>query len=78
MLIISFFFQALLLNNKPFEENSDNYFKLFNEVCVTIYLYIMLCLTDFQGQNNLREEQGWALIILLGTVILVNLVKAIT
>ncbi len=42
---------------------------------VSLYLYQMLILTDFMGENTLREEIGWSL---LGTVFLsaiINMIK---
>jgi hypothetical protein len=55
LLIISVFFQALLIYGKPFEERFDNSMSLFTETMVSLYLYILLGLTDYQGENLLRE-----------------------
>jgi hypothetical protein len=42
------------------------------EVSVSIYLYVLLSLTDFMGENTMREELGWVLTILTGTIVAVN------
>ena len=51
---------------------------LFNEIAVSLYLYIMLALTEFSGENPLRDELGWSLFILISFTILFNLLKALT
>ena len=42
------------------------------EVSVSIYLYILLSLTDFMGETTIRDELGWVLTILTGIVVAVN------
>jgi hypothetical protein len=42
------------------------------ELSVSIYLYVLLLLTDFMGENTVREELGWVLTILTGTVVAIN------
>ena len=48
---------------------------LFNEVMTSFYLYLKLCLTDFHGDESMRDEIGWALLILFIFTITVNLIK---
>ena len=50
---------------------------IFNEVMASLYLYLMLCLTDYHGDDTLRDEIGWALLILAIFTVIVNLIKAI-
>ena len=64
--------QGLMLVGKPRDSWRDNAIDFFIEVCVSIYLYILLVLSDFWGQNSFRDEEGWALVILVITVILIN------
>jgi hypothetical protein len=45
---------------------------LIIEASVSIYLYALLALTDFMGENALREELGWLLSILTGTIVAIN------
>jgi hypothetical protein len=42
------------------------------ELSVSIYLYVLLLLTDFMGENTVREELGWVLTILTGIVVAIN------
>ena len=53
----------------------DNHMLLFNEIMVSIYLYNLLCLTDFMGDHDYRDLIGWVLLILVVFTVLVNLVK---
>ena len=50
---------------------------LFNEVMVSVYLYLMISLTDFHGENPLRSEIGYALLFLVVFTVLVNFLKAL-
>lgn len=53
----------------------DNNMLLFNEIMVSIYLYLLICLTEFMGENDCREFIGWALLLLVCYTVLVNLAK---
>ena len=53
----------------------ENYMMLFNEIMVSVYLYLLLCLTDFMEENNSRDFIGLLLLSLVGFTVLVNLVK---
>ncbi len=50
---------------------------IFNELAVSLYLYLMMGLTDFHGWDNLREHFGFALFILLAFTLLINLIVAL-
>ena len=47
LLIVSVFFQITILTAKPLSEPVDNKYTLIFEAAVSIYLYILLMLTDF-------------------------------
>ncbi len=49
---------------------------LFNEVMVSVYLYLLMSLTDFTGPNPLRDDIGWALMVVVVIAVAVNLLKA--
>ena len=53
----------------------ENRITLFNEIMVSFYLYLMMGLTDFYGENSPRNEIGWALLFLVMFTVGVNLVK---
>ena len=67
----------MILGSRPLASPLDNLFSLFNELMVTTYLYLLLLLTDFIGENTNRDPQGTALLVVLGASIIVNLCKFI-
>jgi hypothetical protein len=75
LLGLSVIYQAFLVGSQPLIERADQLMSLFNEVATSIYLYLMLLLTDYMGDSGFREEIGWALLILIGVVVAVNLFK---
>ena len=50
---------------------------VFNEIMVSIYLYIMLLLTDYQGENVFRDTEGHALLYLIIFTVIVNFSKVL-
>ncbi len=71
--------QGLLTIIKPFESKSDNTMALLNELSVSFFLYIMMLLSDSNGDttSSKREFFGWALTMLMSGVILINLIKTL-
>ena len=53
----------------------DNQMQLFNEIMVSIYLYLLLCLTDFMGEHEVRDKIAWALLSTVVFTVLVNFLK---
>jgi hypothetical protein len=53
-------------------EKWDQKMALVIEASISIYLYALLSLTDFMGENTRRIELGWVLAILTGIVIGTN------
>jgi hypothetical protein len=79
LLVISYIMQGLIATSKPFESKLDNIFAFLNEVSASFYLYIMMLLSDSNGDttSTQRESFGWALTILMCAVCLINLIKAL-
>ena len=75
LLVISAVFQAMILVSKPMLSKLDNNMLLFNELMVSVYLYLLLCLTDYMGENDNRDLLGLILLSLVVSTVLVNLVK---
>jgi hypothetical protein len=50
LLLISVLYSILLIIGKPFESTFENKMSLFTELMVSLYIYLLLCLTDFTGQ----------------------------
>ena len=69
---ISVYFQALIILGQPMPNKSDNRFALLIEISVSIYLYVMLTLTDFMGENLLRDPLGWLLAGIVVSIVFVN------
>ena len=72
LLVISVIFQILLLSGKPMVEKWDQRMTMIIEVSVSIYLYALLSLTDYMGENTLRTELGWVLALLTAIVVGIN------
>ena len=77
LIILSVGFQTLLIAVRPYNNLSDQRMALFNELAASVYLYIMMLLTDFWGDNTLRDKVGWGLLVFLSVVVLVNLAKVL-
>ena len=50
---------------------------LFNEGAASIYLYIMMLLTDYWGENQFRDQIGWSLLFFLSFIVVVNFTKVL-
>ena len=50
---------------------------LFNEGAATAYLYIMMLLTDYWGENSMRDDIGWGLLYFLSFVVVFNFTKVL-
>ena len=61
--MLSLLWQALILIGRPYE---DNRMLMFNELIVTLYLYVLIMLTDF---NESVDAFDTLAIILLGVII---------
>jgi hypothetical protein len=77
LLALSWVFSALLIGFKPFESPLDVKLAIFNELMVSVYLYLMLCLTDSHGESGLRDTFGYILLYLVMGTVGVNFVKAV-
>jgi hypothetical protein len=72
LLVVSVIFQLIIIIANPMTDKWDQRITWIIEVSVSIYLYMLLSLTDFMGENAVREELGWVLTILTGTIIAIN------
>jgi hypothetical protein len=67
----------MLILYKPLDGLREHRMSIFNELAVSLYLYLLMCLTDFHGWDNLREHFGFALFILVAFTLLINLLVAL-
>ena len=76
LLFISWVFQALIILGQPMQSTLENNMTLFNEIMVSVYLYVLMILTDFFAETNpCRDGCGWALVMTLLTTFSVNFIK---
>jgi hypothetical protein len=73
LLLTSVFFQIMTIIAWPINDDWNQRITLLIEFSVSIYLYGLLSLTDFMGENTLREEIGWFLVILTITIVSINI-----
>ncbi len=64
-----------MIHKQLFKDQLDQYINLFNEFGASVYLYLMMVLTDFNGENPHRNTIGLAMLVLVILVVLVNIVK---
>jgi len=64
--------QILLLLGRPYETPRENLIYLIIEISVSVYLYFLVMLTDFQEENRFRDIQGWALAGIISVIVGVN------
>ena len=60
---------------KPFDDKVENQMNFFNEVMVSAYLYVLMMLTDYLGDNRYRVEQGTVLVVIIMTNVGLNFLK---
>ena len=76
LLLISYFFQVLILVLQPIEGGPlENRLALFNELMVSSYLYVLILLSEYNYENAFREEAGWGLLGVIFLSCFVNLGK---
>jgi Fe2+ transport system protein B len=56
LLVFSLVYQVLMVFGKPYNDKIENQISLFNEVMVSAYLYVLMMLTDYLGENTYRVE----------------------
>jgi hypothetical protein len=50
---------------------------VFIEIMVSLYLYVLITLTDYWGENNFREQAGTGLVAVVLFSVFVNLAKLV-
>ncbi len=59
------------------EDRNENLSAFFVESMVSAYLYVMVFLTDFWGENPFREYAGSGLVAIVGFSVFVNVAKLV-
>ena len=78
LLSISVTIQLLTFASHPLKSSTDQRMSVFNETATSIYLYLMLTLTDYMGDTGLRDEIGWCLTGVVITVVAINLLRVLS
>ena len=73
----SILFQCMIFHGLPCESRIDNGFLIFNEVMANIYLYSLICITDFNESADLFDNIALCLMIILIVAFLLNLLYGI-
>jgi hypothetical protein len=73
-LAISVCSHSLVILGHPQEDEIEHKLALFNESMVSVYLYLLLSLTDY-FPNPSRDASGWALLSVVFVSIVVNFLK---
>ena len=60
---------------KPINDPGDMRIMIINEFLNSCYLYVDMLLTDFHGYDAMRDDFGWALVILLGITVGINFLR---
>lgn len=66
LLILSIISTCLQIIGKPQSEAIENKMSLFNELITSVYLYMMMTLTDYNMDSPFRDTFG---LLLLGTML---------
>jgi hypothetical protein len=70
--------QVLIIHGRPMEEPSENKMALFNEGMISLYLYTLISLTNYnQDLNPVQTQCGLTLVGIILITIAVNLAKAL-
>ena len=72
LLMISVFRQSYLAWNSPYAETSIK-LALFNEFLVSLYLYFLLLITDYNESDAIRDIASFGLLSVTGTYTALNL-----
>ncbi|TNV87291.1 hypothetical protein FGO68_gene9418 [Halteria grandinella] len=72
-LIISVISQGYLIYVQPLDTRLENAISLFNELMVSLYLYVLISLTDYN--DSLRDQAGIALLYIVLISFFANFVK---
>jgi hypothetical protein len=68
--VLSLLWQALILIGRPYE---DNRMLMFNELTVTLYLYVLIMLTDYNDSVDAFDTLAFTLLGVIIAAFLVNI-----
>lgn len=65
----------IIVRGKPLDNKFENSMLMFNELMVSIYLYVLTSLTDYNDDADLFENCGIALLSIVMIAFAVNFIK---
>jgi hypothetical protein len=65
----------LILKGKPLDDSFENNMLLFNEIMVSVYLYVLTSLTDYNDDADIFDNCGVALLTIVMISFAVNFLK---
>lgn len=68
----SVLFQILIIIARPINDVWGQRITFLIEASVSMYLYALLAISNLMGENTFREEIGWLLVLLIGTIVAIN------
>ncbi len=77
LLSLSVLFQALMIGSSPMLERGNQKMSLFNEVATSLYLYVLMLLSEFMGETGIRDYVGQALLVVVGGVVGINFFRVL-
>ena len=74
-LLLSVLYQCLIISGKPCKDRNDNYMLLFNEITVTLYIYALIGLSDYNTSYEMYEKLGLALLAIVMFAFILNILN---
>lgn len=75
LLIASIIVQTVYIRYQPISKAKDNWFSLINEILVSVYLFVLLGMTNLNTDIESREYFAIMLLTVVAVSFLINLIK---
>ena len=72
LILVSVSKQVYIIQVRPFSSRLENGLSLFNELLISLYIYGIILLTNYNNSAELRVQASFLLIGIIGVYTLVN------
>ena len=72
LILVSVSKQVYIIQARPFSSRLENGISLFNELLISLYIYGIILLTNYNNSTELRVQASFLLIGIIGVYTLVN------
>lgn len=72
LILVSVSKQVYIIQVRPFSSRLENGISLFNELLISLYIYGIILLTNYNNSAELRVQASFLLIGIIGVYTLVN------